>query len=524
MSSRPEHTASAPQAARQARALRFPATVLVFLCLLWVKAVYPPSSGLADPDFYWHITTGRWIAEHGAIPATDQFSWSMPGTPYRITQWLGEYLMAVLYDAGGLHATKAASVALAGLTIWLGWSAARLYLTNSMTALCLSILCNLVNLVTPLRPQLFSFLGMALFAYLLAGWLKARDWRYLVPLPLAMAAWVNLHGGFVVGGLLIAVVFIAEFAQALAAGTLSLAKRHLAMLFAAGLATAGATLANPYGLGAWESVFLVSGLQSSAVIEEWRPVQITTEMGWFLLFMALPYVLALIANRRPPLTAVVVGGVFLFFAATANRQVAFAGAIMPFVLAALLAGAHGFAAIQTTVTNPSHPMLFTGIVLLLIATFPALQAKGDHSWQSTLNGQFPVVAHEFMAKNRLTDRVMTDIPEANYLMFHGIKSFIDSRMDLYLDKFFFDYHIAMRGAPGWESFLERHKPQTLLLRHEVALKQIVLASGRWKTVHEDDRYAVLVPATPALERIPAVEPRPIVFLDDNGHLIRTYRP
>ena len=54
--------------------LRFPTTVLIFIAILWVKAIYPASSGIADTDFFWHLTYGRWIVEHSAIPAGDVFS------------------------------------------------------------------------------------------------------------------------------------------------------------------------------------------------------------------------------------------------------------------------------------------------------------------------------------------------------------------------------------------------------------------------------------------------------------------
>lgn len=504
--------------------LYFPATLLVFLVVLWAKAVYPPASGIADPDFYWHLTTGRWIIDHGALPSIDQFSWSMPGESYTITQWLGEYAMALLFNAGGLHATKAASVFLAGATIWLGWRAAMFFINNSMMALTLSILCNVVNLVTPLRPQIASFACMALLAYLVAGWSKTHNWRYLAPIPLVMALWANLHGGYVVGGIFLALFCAGQLAEALHHKALFAARRPLILLFGIAAIAVMATLANPYGLGAWKSVLLVSGLQSSSVIEEWKPVQITTEMGWFLLFIVMPFLLALLANRRPPITQVLLGAVFLFFAASANRQVAFAGAIMPFIAASMLAGTPSFEKIQATVTNPSRPVLFAVLVAGMLAAFPFIQAKGDYSWETTLDGQFPVSAHAFLKKNDLTERVLADIPESNFLMFHGMKVFIDSRMDYYKDKFFFTYLLASRGAPGWESFLATYRPNALLLRHDVALRQLALTSGQWKLVYQDDRYAVLVPAGEAYARIPAVDLNELTYLDQQGRLVRRYRP
>jgi hypothetical protein len=35
-----------------------------------------------DGDVSWHIAAGRWIIEHRAVPVTDPFSFTMPGTAW----------------------------------------------------------------------------------------------------------------------------------------------------------------------------------------------------------------------------------------------------------------------------------------------------------------------------------------------------------------------------------------------------------------------------------------------------------
>lgn len=501
--------------------LQFPATALIFVSVLWIKAIYPPASGIVDPDFYWHLSTGRWILEHGALPEVDQFSWSLPGEPYRITQWLGEFVMAAAYELGGLQATKALSVTLAGVTIFFAWRAAHLFLGNSMLALWLAILCNLVNVVTPLRPQIFSFAAMAVLAFLLASWVRRPRLTILLPVPALMALWANWHGGYVVGLLLLFVFCCCQAFEMYRVQADGDRRRQVLWLFGASFVAVLATLLNPYGVGAWWSVLLVSGLQSSAVIEEWKAVQITTEMGWFLMMSAVPFLASLTIARRPPLTAVVLGCLFLFFGATANRQVAFAGAILPFVTAWILAGSGQIRQICDTTPNPSRPVLYTAILSALLAVAPWIQAKGDYAWESTMDGLFPASAHRFLETHGLTERVLADVPESNYLMFHGLKVSIDSRMDYYRDRFVFDYLLANRGAPGWAEWLDRMNPATLLLRHEVALRQLALASGHWKLVYQDDRYSVLVPVGSGVPEVPA---RSLEYLDGHGRLIRNYRP
>jgi len=45
--------------------------ILVALYAIPAVAVMKP---IIDPDIWWHLQTGRWIIEHGAVPQTDPFS------------------------------------------------------------------------------------------------------------------------------------------------------------------------------------------------------------------------------------------------------------------------------------------------------------------------------------------------------------------------------------------------------------------------------------------------------------------
>jgi hypothetical protein len=67
-----------------------------------------------DGDTYWHLATGRWIVEHGRIPLTDPFSYTMPGREWQAHEWLADIMMWGAYRLGGWS----------GLTIFFGLAAA----------------------------------------------------------------------------------------------------------------------------------------------------------------------------------------------------------------------------------------------------------------------------------------------------------------------------------------------------------------------------------------------------------------
>ena len=127
--------------------------------------------------------------------------------------------MGGAYRIGGLGGTKFVSVLLAGITLWFAWKAAECY-AHPAIALGLAVLCNLVQIVMPMRPQLVTFALLAVGAWLVTGWLSTEKRRYLIGYPIVMALWVNLHGGFVVGLVLIGLAAIGLTLEAFEKGAI----------------------------------------------------------------------------------------------------------------------------------------------------------------------------------------------------------------------------------------------------------------------------------------------------------------
>jgi hypothetical protein len=486
-----------------------------------MKGIYPASSGIADSDFFWHLTYGRWIVEHRALPTTDFFSWTMTGQPYQLTQWLGEAAMGLAYNLAGLDGTKLFAVLLAAITIGFAWLGARRHVHTAM-AFGLALVCNLVQIAAPMRPQLFSFALLSVAAYLVTNFIATRRLRYLAAYPVLMAFWVNLHGGFIVGLILIGLMATGLTAEAFLAKVLQSSPRTWAIPWWTAVVSTLATLINPYGIDALFNVFSIGGLRSASVISEWLPVNITTPLGWFYLLNLVPYVaLMLVSKRAPRLTHGLIAAFFLLFGVMANRQVAICAAVMAPFTAALLAQTPQYARMLPTLRDPSHPAIHMLVIAVLAGSFPTFAVKANDAWEATMNLLHPIKATDFLERYQLTGRVMSDTLEASYLIHRGVPVFIDGRLDLFRDSFFFEWYLASRAVPGWQNILEKYRPHALLLRLDTAIRQAALAGGGWKQVFEDDRYSILVPSSHPL---PAVAPKPIIYLDAQGRRIRPYIP
>jgi hypothetical protein len=48
---------------------------------------------VVDEDIWWHLATGRWVAEHHALPQADPFSAYGQTQPYVAYSWLFDLLV-----------------------------------------------------------------------------------------------------------------------------------------------------------------------------------------------------------------------------------------------------------------------------------------------------------------------------------------------------------------------------------------------------------------------------------------------
>jgi len=240
---------------------------------------------LPPNDFWWHLKIGEIIYTTRPIPNTNMFAWTLPAdAPFTYGAWLGELLLYILYRWGGLALVTFARNLLVLLAFWIVGLTAQERVAQAivaqadslrhgrLTAPALALLggMSLNNLIV--RPQIWSFPLFALYLWLLtryaAGRLRAR---WLLLLPPLMAFWVNAHGAFVLGLVLVGIFAVGEAVRTLLRQPGSCSWSEVGALAGAGALTALATLANPRGVGiAAYVVDLLTDRPSQALGMEWQ--------------------------------------------------------------------------------------------------------------------------------------------------------------------------------------------------------------------------------------------------------------
>ena len=73
------------------------AGMALLLGFVFICGLFP----ITDTDIWWHLSTGRWMWEHRAIPRIDPFCVSSLGQPWLNAQWGFELLVYAIWKLGG---------------------------------------------------------------------------------------------------------------------------------------------------------------------------------------------------------------------------------------------------------------------------------------------------------------------------------------------------------------------------------------------------------------------------------------
>jgi hypothetical protein len=435
---------------------------------------------LIDPDTLWQITVGQWISEHGAVPETDVYSFTMRGQPWISTQWLAQVLYAKSYAIAGWSGpvVLAAGAIAATFALLASFLSRRLSESTTLVFVAAALALTVPHLLA--RPHVLAFPVMMLWV---GGLVAAADRRgapsfWLLPL---MVLWANLHGGFVFGLVLVAPIALDAVMNSEPRLRKSLVLRWAAFAVAALIAAC----CTPYGWNSLLATQKILALGSALpLILEWRPADFGS-VGALELCLLLGIGLALLRGiKLPPLRIVLLLGL-LHMALSQGRSGEILALLAPLILAAPLARQIGGAEVSgSSVAPPMRGALFAGVAVLLVAgtfVFTSVHRFAPHASSS------PVAAVVALKKLNL-DRVFNDYDFGGYLIANGVAPFIDGRTELYGEKFFVDHNAASRLVEPENLFrlLEQYKIEATLMRTQSAATKLLDHIDGWQKLYADD--------------------------------------
>ena len=464
----------------------------------------------ADPDLWGHVVFGRDTIAGGAVPTVDPYSFASDAT-WINHGWLGDVFIYLAYLTGGgagLIVLKMAAVlgTLAG--VWVALSRQHVD-ARARDLLIVFATIGTFAQANHMRPQVFSLLAFCWMLVILKGSATAYSRGHLF-IPLIFAAWGNLHGGWMVGGSVLALwtMFTIVRPEAVA---------QKVLLFANGGLALAATLVNPYGWHMWEFLWRTVGF-SRADITDWQPVY-RLEPGYLALWCATSVAAGIALPRawrssESGLRSVAVILMLAVGSLQVSRLLAFYTLAVVILLGADLASAVG----AWRAARPDTREVPPGRLARTIAALIAAVLIGGGAVASARNlgcvrmepdwlpePQVVELAREKQLRGRLA--IWFDWGE--YAMWYfgpSLPVSIDGRRETIFSQQVVDRHLQFYYRPSTrEAFLSDFRPDYIWLPHDLPVVPRLLADG-WVPLYSGPRSVFLTRhgEGTAVDRTPAV--------------------
>lgn len=503
------------------------AILVLSLAAVVLLVVFP----VQNFDIFWHLANGRAMLQEGRIAEEEIFSYTVAGERFHNHEWLSQLALYVTYlvgGASGLLAFKVGAVLLIFVLI---------YRTSLILGAPRSI-ASVLPLVTILvaaerysvRPQLFSFLFLALFGFLFYGVRAGRlHWRWLLAVPLVTALWDVTHGS--VYGVMFGTACVAAESLKRVLPTSSFDARpdaaflkRLWIVFVLTLVTAAL---NPWGIRTFGSYFAFVGNKSLIVtsVAEFEPARFgEAPLFWFLLGLAV--LLGIAFFRRRDLTHVFTTVPFAILALKHNRMIA------PFavVLAPVLGYYSGLLASRAEKLRVRGVAPVIGAIILAVCLTDVMHVKflsPGHVLEFGLGvdeRRMPAGAVRFVEHADPPGNMYNRGDLGGYLAYH-----------LYPGRRIFQYNLPavfgdLMQETQSQAFIDKYAITYAITRHD-AWSELLFPREQWVPVYWDTAAVVLLRNVPAnrhlLERYalryytPGIGSNWLAFLESSPDVLPT---
>ena len=471
------------------------AACVAFTLIYSVGAIFLTNKFLIDPDTFLHISLGKLILQNGHFPEVDQFSYTAFGKPWLATDWMSEIAFAALYKIGQWRGVTE----IVALTSALISGVLCFYLTIKLRlSIAFGVTVIIVLLISPhflARPVIFSYLLLSIWIVLILEiddqdeW---RGWRGFILIPV-MLLWANVHASFTFG-LAVFYLFLGsaiwdEYNNKKNFKNL----RHLIVLI---VGVTIATAVTPYGPSSALKIVKLMRDPALAYIDEWHPPEFQKDPIHLIPIVGLFALLAYLGIRlRGPrlLTLILV----TVFALQHKRGLGLFALVAPLLLVRPFSEGVPWICIHdpeddrvVRFANKHSGMIALTCTLIVAATSVTMWINGSAIEPPPVRAPAEAVAAATRAG--LKGNVLNSYGFGGYLIFSGVPTFVDGRVELYENRFLQRYFNAMNlsNPDDAAGILKEYDVAWALLQpsEPIAFK---LKTDGWVQVYADKSAIVL---------------------------------
>ena len=468
--------------------------IAILFVLLFAMAVRIP----LDTDTWWHLRSGEYTLVTGIPPTTDPFSLTRLNQPWINNGWGSQLVMVGFTRLFGVDVGLAFYTALLAVV-----GLAFVYLMCEGNAFLRAFVVVLAGATAAVfwspRPQMSSFAltGALLYVLYLLKW-RHIDRLWLI--PIMMVTWVNLHGGFSIGFILLGGFVAGEVAGRLfdARNPNVITWRQIGKVILVTLIAGIVLVLNPNTTQMWSYPFRTFGIGVlQQFIQEWASPDFHMRETWPFVVLLLGTLAAVgRAARRLDWTDLFLFSGTAFMALYAGRNIATFALVAAPVLAR-----HLNAALEAAGWRLREARRPRGAAVILNWTLLALVIVGaglkiavtlePHAVAEAQREHLPVAVAEYLNTARPEGPLFNTYNWGGYLMYAAPEYlvFVDGRTDLYDDSVLREWLNTIQGR-DWREPFARWDIRLVVIERDSPLALLLRAESGWRETYTDERAAV----------------------------------
>ncbi len=491
-----------------------PSAAEIIFVSIFLQLVFNAGILLSDGDTGYHIRAGEFILEARTVPKNDIFSLWLPPLSWTAHEWLSEVLMAVVHHHAGLIGIAVLFSLTIATTHVVLFRILRGDNQDILIPLILTVIAASTSSIHWLaRPHIFSLALTAIWYSVLDRFqYRGRNWLFV--LPFIMLLWVNMHGGYVFGLMLLLVYLLGNLAglyfseergsQEYVYKSKSLAKISVACLLA--------SLCNPQGFhilvfpfALASDPFLMNNVQEFLSPNFHKPLTFKylllasialfafsrVALNWIELgLVILTTYMALYSARYIPLYAIITAPILLRLTARLKRD------LPSIALHWLARRSLNFSLMDQK--SIGYLWATGGILLVLtLAHTSRLHTEFD-------NRIFPTKAVDFIMAERISGNIFNNEEFGDYIIYKAwpkYRVFFDGRSDMYGAALGGEYLKVTRTLPGWQDVLKKHQVDWVFFNTGSTLSSALNTNPSWQLIYTDPVASIFVRDKPEYEHL-----------------------
>jgi hypothetical protein len=491
-----ERTLFLPQASRPVYARLFSfSALLVSLLVLFVYFLCIGRPLLADPDVWWHLHNAQFLIQNHAFIHQDTYTFTVGGKTWINPEWLSELPYYFAWRWFGYRGLEVVAIAMIEAIILgvclLSWQ--RIRSVKPALLACVFFL-PMISVSFGPRTLMFGWLCLITELALLWEFRQGRDWLW--SMPLLFLLWVNAHGSWPIGILLLAIYVASGFLRgssdvprwgSIYTDRWSPEQRSkLLRIFALSLVV---LFINPYGwrLVAYPFHITIGHKLTMATVEEWQTLDFHALRGKLAYLIIAGLLTVNMARKRPwPLYELLFTLIAILAAFTYTRFLVLAGIIICPLLA------REFTFFQDPDLQNDKPLLNFAI-FAIVAGVLVTQIPSQTELHNQIVAAYPEEATTYLRTAKIDGPILNDFGWGGYLEWNApsIPFFIDPRADVFDQWGVLQEYIDAASIKQPFEVMDKYRIRYVLFPKKSPIIYLLTHTPGWSTRYQDDTAVLL---------------------------------